>query len=561
MTQPTNQCTIGIIGGHGQMGRLFADFFRNRGLTVFISDLHTGLSNRQLVQKSDIVIVSVPILKTVKVIEDILPYMSQKSALMDFTSIKEKPVNAMLKGNCEVLGMHPMFGSTNPIPGQTVIFTPTKKSGKWTKWLQEFFKKNKVKIVTMTPKDHDKMMSVAQVLIHSAEIGFVDALRRTKIPPEKLLQYTGKASELKVLLAARLLAQNADLYGNIQLQNQYAKTALLHLQKAVNKLVSILQKNDLRRFKEYFEENKRYLGKYARRAYDESSYMIDQFIGLRSSQKKYVLPRKPSQDDLAVLGPENTFSDLAAQKHDSHAKKYYAHDIDEVFELVANGKVKEGIVPIENKLHGTVRETLDNLFLKNIHIVKEINLPIHHALIAHHSAKKSDIKTIISHSQALHQCKKFLRKNFAKINLENAPSTVHALEKLTDKSIAVIAPAIAAQKNHLKILAENIEDNKDNSTTFILIRRGNAPGKKSAQKTSIAFHFDQDAPGSLFTVFKEFAAAKINLTKIESRPTGHRFGDYIFFLDFNGSLTAPNVEKVLKSIIKIVARLKILGSY
>ena len=108
-------------------------------------------------------------------------------------------------------------------------------------------------------------------------------------------------------------------------------------------------------------------------------------------------------------------------------------------------------------------------------------------------------------------------------------------------------------------MAENIEDEEGNSTTFLVIRKGTA--KNSGLKTSIAFHFSADAPGSLFTVFKDFADARINMTKIESRPTKARFGDYIFYLDFEGGLTEPKVKKILKAVGKKVAKLKILGSY
>ena len=138
-------------------------------------------------------------------------------------------------------------------------------------------------------------------------------------------------------------------------------------------------------------------------------------------------------------------------------------------------------------------------------------------------------------------------------------------------------------------MAQNIEDENDNSTTFVAINRGEMsvgnsrdsttesvfskskshadisklspyPPQKSA-KTSIAFHFSADAPGSLFTVFKDFADAKINMTKIESRPTKKSLGDYIFYLDFDGNLKDPNIQKTLKSVEEKVAGFKVLGSY
>ncbi|MFH1534040.1 MAG: prephenate dehydratase [Nitrospirota bacterium] len=274
---------------------------------------------------------------------------------------------------------------------------------------------------------------------------------------------------------------------------------------------------------------------------------------------------------IAILGPAHTFSEMAANKYDKKKNKYYATTIDEVFELVEKGRVEKGIVPIENKLEGTIRETLDNLFEKNVRILEEINIPINHCLIILPRAKASDVKTIYSHPQALRQCKKFLKKNFPKATLLSTASTAFAIEKIitkNDKTCSAIAPKIAAEKGKLKVLKENIEDGKDNSTTFIVVQKGRPTAKsiskavqKNCTKTSIAFHFDKDSPGSLFMVFKDFADAKINMTKIESRPTQASLGDYIFYLDFEGCLSEPKIAQTLKKVEKKVAKMKVLGSY
>lgn len=571
---------IGIIGGRGRMGRHFAKFFRNSGISVLVSDKGTKFTNIALAQKSDIVIVSVPIDQTSKVIAEILPHLKKLSAIMDLTSIKEVPIRAMLKGNCEVLGMHPMFGNSNPIPGQTIIICPTKKSGPWSLWMENFFRQNKVHILKMSAPEHDQIMNVAQGLIHFAEITFADSVRRMKMPINELLKYTGKASELKVQLAARLIDQSPELYGNIQIQNPHALKSLKEYKKSVDELYDIVQKKDLPAFIKYFRKTREFFGPYSKKAYDESSYLIDQLLALRI-KAKLQKTITPTLKHLAVLGPENTFSDLAAieylQKSRSKLQKYFAKDIDEVFELVGKGKVREGIVPVENKLHGTVRETLDNLFEKNVHIVGEINVPIHHALITSANSKKSDIKKIISHSQALNQCKNYLKKSFPKATKEDYPSTAAAVSQILrngDTSLAAIAPAIAAQHRELKILAANIEDHHDNTTAFLVIKKGQTPYSKDSHpeveqknstkglsKISIAFYFSKDRPGSLFEILKSFSEAEINLTKIESRPTKASFGDYIFYLDFHGSLSDAKIRKVLKIIEKQVAELKILGNY
>lgn len=565
-----NTPVIGIIGGLGQMGRLFADYFRTLGIEILISDLGTKLTNKELAKNSNIVIISVPINHTEKVINEVLPHIRKDSAIMDLTSIKEDPVKWMLKGNCEVMGMHPMFGSTNPIPGQTIILCETKKSGAWSKWMENFLRKNGAKIEKLTPKEHDQTMNIAQGLIHFAEITFADSLRRCGMPVEKLFHFTGKASEMKVLLAARLIAQDSGLYGNIQISNPYALKSLKEFKKSVEELIKIVERKDLNSFKKYFEKNQKFYGKYLKEAYSDSSYLIDRLMELKTVRQKKIIPQKPNKNDLAILGPANTFSHIAADKY-SDAKKYFAHDIDEVFELVEKGTVEEGLVPIENKLHGSVRETLDALFQRNVNIHKEITIPINHCLVCLSHAKKSDIKIVSSHLQALSQCKKYLHKNFPNAENEAVSSTGAAIQKLlqsNDKSIAVIAPAIAAHDPKLKILAENVADEEDNATTFVAIKKGRislsekfSKSDSKLHKTYIAFYFSANAPGTLFTVFQDFANAKIDLTKIESRPTQKSFGDYIFYLDFNGHISDPNVKKTLQLVAEKVAELRILGSY
>lgn len=592
---------IGIVGGRGRMGRLFAEFFRERGVRVLISDIKTKLSNRDLAEKSDIVIISVPIDKTKKVIEEILPYLKKGNAISDFTSVKEIPVNAMLKAKSgvEVFGMHPMFGDSNPISGQTIIFCPTKKTGEYYHWLKEFFKKNGAVVKTMTPKAHDQMMAVAQDLIHFVEITCADGLRLTGLSVEEILPFISKASELKVMSSARILNQDAGLYGNMQFFNPYNLKFLRKYGKTVEALVKIIEKKDLKSFKKYFETTRKYLGNYASEAYKDSSFLIDKLIENRNRAQFKMHHGKqlsPGKNSIALLGPRYTFSDLAATKHlefrrspgthpsllrvplplspchsrlDRESQKFYTGSIEEIFELVEKGKVSAGVVPIENKLDGSIRETLDNLFAKKVHFTAQVSLPIHHCLAVLPFTKTSDIKKIISHEQALNQCKQYLKKHFPSATKEPYSSTVFAIEKLifsNDKSLAVICSKQAAQAYNLKIIAENIEDDHTNSTNFIIIKKGDYKARNKEQKnrttlvvTSIAFHFDKDSPGSLFTVLEDFAKAHINLTKIESRPTRKEFGDYIFYLDFEGLPEDRNIATVLSKTVRKVSKLKILG--
>jgi prephenate dehydratase len=555
---------IGLIGGKGRMGQLFASFFKEREIKVLISDRQTKLSNKDLAKKADIVIVSVPIDKTEKVIKEVALHLREGSALTDITSVKEMPMKAMGEASCEVFGMHPMFGDSNPIPGQTIIFCPSKEKGAHYKWLKKFFSENGAEIEEMKAQEHDKMMALAQGFVHFADISFAEGFKEAKVDLQKFLKFTSKASELKIMLAARLINQDPGLYANIQIQNPNNLKVLKTYQKSISKLIKIIEKKDLKSFTKEFTKTRKFLGNYSKEAYAESNELIDKMIEKRNRKKHQRSKKSPEKNALALLGPKNTYSDLAADQIDETSSRYYAKDIEEIFELVAKGKVKSGFIPIENKLNGTIRETLDGLFAKNVHLNSKVNLEIHHNLITLPHAVKKDIKTIISHPQALSQCKKYLKKNFPKAEKHPYSSTAASIEKMIfshNKEIGVIASKASAKAHNLKIFAKNIEDQKGNVTSFLLIKKGKFTPAANHTVTSIAFHFDQDSPGSLFQVFKDFADNKINLTKIESRPTKKDLGDYIFYLDFEGSVSDPNVKKILQKIEQKVAKMKVLGAY
>lgn len=272
---------------------------------------------------------------------------------------------------------------------------------------------------------------------------------------------------------------------------------------------------------------------------------------------------------IGILGPEHTFTDLAAdwyiQRFSTNNTKVFYDSIWDVFDALKTRKVEKGIVPIENSIHGTVRETFDALFRSDLHILLRFAVPVHHCIAVKKGTKKSEVVKVVSHQQALSQSRKYLRKNLPKAQQIGFSSTAAAIKNLiSTKSLnkAVICSGYAAKEYNLRILDRNIEDQKGNKTWFAVL--GREMGQNEAGKnirTSIAFHFQKDSPGTLFGVFKDFNDAKINMTKIESRPAPKKWGDYIFFLDFEGGINAAKVKKVLKSVEKKVAKLKIFGSY
>lgn len=271
-----------------------------------------------------------------------------------------------------------------------------------------------------------------------------------------------------------------------------------------------------------------------------------------------------NNEKVGVLGPKYTFSDQAADQYINNEKKVYFPGIWEVFEALKKGEVQKGIVPIENTIHGTVRETFDSLFKSDLKIIYQFGLPIHHCVAVLAGTKIREIKKVISHQQALSQCQKYIRKNFPKaqqIAFSSTAEAINSMKKMQSGKAAVICSEQAAKENGLKIIDKNIEDQKGNKTYFAVLGREFAKPNGKNIRTSIAFHFKKDHPGTLFSVFKAFNDAKVNMTKIESRPTLPKWGNYIFFLDFEGDMNNLKIAKLLKLVKNKVALLKIFGSY
>ena len=260
---------------------------------------------------------------------------------------------------------------------------------------------------------------------------------------------------------------------------------------------------------------------------------------------------------VAILGPRGTFSEEAAKKY--NAKLVLCSDIEEIFDKVEKGEADLGIVPIENSLEGSVSQTLDLLLKRNLYIYDEIVLDIKHCLVSLEKDIKN-VKEVISHPHALAQCRNFLKK--LKVKTRNFPSTAEAAKEIKERKlmgVAAIAPKISAKLYGLNVLAEGIQDEKENKTRFIVISK-NFHEKTGKDKTSIIIGLF-DKPGALYEALGVFARRGINLKKIESRPSKKALGDYIFYIDFEGHIEDKKIKDALNELKNKVSFLKILGSY
>lgn len=294
---------------------------------------------------------------------------------------------------------------------------------------------------------------------------------------------------------------------------------------------------------------------------------------------------------IAYLGPEATFTHQAALQRFGSSLHYAAQKtIADVFHEVAKGRADYGVVPVENSTEGVVTHTLDMFVDSDLKIVSQIVLPISHCLVSKH--QKQDIKRIFVHPQTLGQCRQWLQKHFPNANLfetsSNAESarlaadepmvTKHIVGKrkktgneqravIQDERIihlqavpsAAISSLLAAEKYGVPVLEHDIQDNAANATRFLVLGRKCSP-PTGHDRTSLMFSI-ADEVGALHRALAPFRKFRLNMTKIESRPSKRRAWEYFFFVDCDGHASDTKVAKAIAQLGSQCSFVKVLGSY
>lgn len=273
---------------------------------------------------------------------------------------------------------------------------------------------------------------------------------------------------------------------------------------------------------------------------------------------------------IAFLGPLGTYTHEAALFFAEKLGIAYPElvpctSFDEVFDCVDRGRTAFGVVGKENSLEGPVTATLDNFaFRSGAVILGEKVVDIHHCLVLAPGAKRTDIRTVASHPQGLAQCRRYLNENFPGVATIAVSSTAESARMAAaDPSVAGIANALAAELHGATVARTDIEDHLGNQTSFALIGRpGSAPQLTGPRtKTSLALFLQVDRAGSLNMILSEFSYAGINLSMIQSRPTKQQLGDYMFFIEFFGSVNDPAVTTCLNCLRMKLREVKVLGCY
>lgn len=268
--------------------------------------------------------------------------------------------------------------------------------------------------------------------------------------------------------------------------------------------------------------------------------------------------QKPLQ--AAYLGPEGTFTHVAAQKHFGQSVSLQPEDsIDAIFKAVESDQVHYGVVPVENSTAGMVAYTLDCLVNSSLFICGEMALPIHHQLLS----KAPDLETIqkvLAHPQALSQCRHWLDTHLADRPREAVSSNGEAARlAVSDSALAAIAPHAASQRYQLSLLACNIEDVANNTTRFwILGKQQVAASGRDMTSIMVAI---RNSPGMLHRLVAPAAELGVDLVRIESRPSLRQAWDYNFFIDLKGHIDDSRISQLLAAIRREAVMLKVLDSY
>ena len=271
---------------------------------------------------------------------------------------------------------------------------------------------------------------------------------------------------------------------------------------------------------------------------------------------------------VGFFGPFGTFTEQAVRSQaDLGAGELVAfRTVPDVLDAVQEGTVDVGVVPIENSIEGTVNFTQDALsFDYDLLIQREIVLDIEHCLLARPGTRLADVVTVLSIPVATAQCHRFLRENLPSVEIRAANSTADAARTVSEHGgagWAAVAPRNAAVLYGLDVIAENIEDHRGNQTRFVMVGKGRVPTPTGHDRTGIVVYQRADEPGSLISILQEFAARRINIINLLSRPTKDGgLGDYCFVMYMDGHVADELVADALRALHAKQAAVKFLGSY
>lgn len=271
--------SVAIIGGKGAMGRCMAAMFADLGHAVMIADLDTPLTPEEAAASADVVLVSVPIDATVEVIRRLGPLVRPEGLLTDVTSIKGAPMAAMMEATkAAVVGTHPLFGpSVHSLQGQRVVLCPG-RGDRWLDWLRATFHARGLAVMESTPEEHDRAMSIVQVLTHFSTEVMGRTLAHLGVPVADTVAFTSPIYLMEMLMTARHFAQSPELYASIQMSNPATQEVTEAFAQSAAQLSRIAAEKDRAAFVEMFQEVHDFFGAFTEQALEQSSFLIDRLV-------------------------------------------------------------------------------------------------------------------------------------------------------------------------------------------------------------------------------------------------------------------------------------------
>lgn len=268
-----------------------------------------------------------------------------------------------------------------------------------------------------------------------------------------------------------------------------------------------------------------------------------------------------SKQRVGFQGEPGAYSEKAARFLFPEADLVPFRSFHKVFEATEISSIDFGVVPLENSHAGSINDTYDLLVRHGVQIVAETIVRIHHCLLAPAGVDITEVGYVYSHPQALEQCEEFLDSLKAdRIAVYDTAGAAKLIAEENKPGSAAIASEEAGNLYGLKVLERAIEDRADNSTKFVAISRSATDQMGTPEKTSIVFATN-NIPGALYECLKEFADRKLNLTKLESRPSGAKAWQYRFYLDFDAPTKDPIAQDLLAALAAQTSFLRVLGSY
>ncbi len=593
------------IYGLGGMGKVFKDFFQRRGYLVKGFDVKPEKREVELerLNEFDVIFLCVPMEEIAKSLETIRNY-TKDALIVDISSVKRPFLEIFERVGMKWMSIHPMFGPDSEVGFSSVIVTNFPDDVRAKKIIDEF-KSAGVIVSFATPEEHDEMMAKIQGVTHFLLLGLASYLKDWLT--EDRMRLATPIFATIVSLSSRILNQDWRLYKLIFENGAREREMFVEHLRNLNEILKEgdeLERvfESLKKTYRYFENSSLILeaSKLARkpdtleelrgfiRTIDflilrllECRVEAGRSVALRKVEKNEPVEISEVEDEkireltekteldpefvgkifgeimnltkveeyrvagikrrIAVLGPAGSFSEEAALKLTaSRLPLVYCSNVEEVVKAVECGKVDYGVIPIENSVNGTVIASLDALLRHDVEVFGELELEVRLNLVAKRKMSLKDVKVVFSHPQAISQCSNFIANYLPHAEIRYTRSTSDAVSMLDDSSAAITSD-VAARIYGLHVIRRDIQDSGNNVTRFYVIRKRG--GEKRGNVTALFFGVE-DRPGALFDVLEVFKRRNINLRKLESRPSGVKLGDYVFFVEAEKKLNDEELSEV-----------------